>query len=111
MRVAIKNPLSRRNVRPRGGDAQPADASPEKNAHANLWTAFEADTLERQSNLDHITIVGDAARAIPDPVRFPALSGRGGIQRVHLNAAGVDHHVIRRLTVSCSIEAEADPIV
>src|SRR5262249_25677718 len=86
-------------------------AAPEQNAHPNVLTAFEANALERQTNLHGVAGVGEPAGTVPDPVGRGVLTAGNAVQHVHLNAARVHHHVVRELTRAERVETETNPVV
>src|SRR5206468_7507292 len=83
----------------------------EEYSHAHIVTAREADTLQRKLDFDCIAVAGALSSAVPDQIRFPPFAGRGGVQRIHLNAVCIDNQMIGRLTRAGRIEAETDPVV
>src|SRR5262249_15254330 len=111
MRMTIEHPLTGRNVRPRSGNTEPADAPPKKDAHRDVVASLEANTLQGKPDLDRIPVLGKLTRAVPDPVSFPGFSRCGCVQSVHLNPARIDHHVIRRLCIAGGIETQSDPVI
>src|SRR5262249_40903282 len=92
-------------------NAGAADLPEKKDAHAHLVPARKSNRLERKPDLHGVPVFDNSRGAIPNEIGLELLSGRGCVQSVHLNAAGVHKQVIRGLTRSGRIEAEGKPIV
>src|SRR5215813_10979919 len=92
--MVFKYPLARWNLWPGVRNTGSADLTEEQDAHAHLLAAGKTDRLQGQPDFDVIPIIDDLRRAVPHEIRLELLTGRGRIQRVHLNAAGIHEQVI-----------------
>src|SRR5262249_39098660 len=75
MRVPVEDPQARRNIRPRPRHSHAADASPEKNAHYDFFSATKSDAMKRQLDFDGIAVIQEFARAFPHEIGFKTLTG------------------------------------
>src|SRR4030095_7991222 len=71
--------------------------------------AAESDALKRQPDCDDIALLVNLAVALPEPVRSGVFIR--ALERIHLDAAWVDEHVIGDLTCPARVEAYTDPVV
>ena len=109
--IRLEHPLAGRHLRPRRRDARAAEPPPEQHAHAHVRAAAKADVLERDADLRRPAVGADVPGALPHPVGREIFAARSALQRVHLDAAGVDEQVIGELSRAARVEADADPIV
>jgi hypothetical protein len=107
--MRLEDPLARLHLGPRPGNAQPAVSSEEEHPHADVVSAAESDALEREADLDDVTLGVDLARALPEPVGRGVFVG--ALERIHLDAARIDEHVIGNLPGPARVETYADPVV
>src|SRR5436190_22169678 len=98
MAGTIEYPLARRHFRPGIRNTGPTDFSEEENSHAHLAAAGKSNRLQRQTNLDNVSVIDDSACTVPQHVGFELFAARRCVQCVHLNAAWIDEQVICRLT-------------
>ena len=109
--IRLEHPLAGRHLRPRRRHARAAQPPPEQHAHAHVRPAAKADVLERDADLRRPAVGADVPCALPHPVGREIFAARSALQRVHLDAAGVDEEMIGKLPRAARVEADADPIV
>ena len=109
--IRLEHPLAGRHLGPRRRHARAAQPPPEQHAHAHVRAAAKADVFERDANLRRPAVGADVAGALPHPVGREVFAARSALQRVHLDAAGIDEEVIGELARAARVEADADPIV
>ena len=102
--MPLEYPHSRRHRRPGDRDAETADATEEHQPHARITSAFEANALQGHSHLHRVASVSEASRRVPQPVGREILVPSGAVERIHLDAAWIDKHVIGELTGAEGVE-------
>src|SRR5262245_6917449 len=108
--MCLEYPLAWRDRRPGPRHAHPAVMPKKQDAHPHVGSASEPYALERHAHLDDVTLCIDASGTLPHPVGSGILVG-AGVERIDLDPARIDEHVIRNLTGMRRVEADANPVV